>query len=215
MSAHYDEEAQVEELRRWWKENWLPLAAGLVLGLGAIFGWQTYVNHRDARRIDAAQLFAELSTAASANKYEDAAKLADRLVADYDDTPYATAAALKMAQLAVADAKFDAAQTRLQWAAAHVADKALKPLVALRLARVQWQQGKPADALKTLSVDSGAYAGLFAELRGDINLAEGDRAAARAAYAQALEKLDSQDAPSREMLQQKFDDLADAAGTPS
>ncbi|GAC1622776.1 MAG: YfgM family protein [Nevskia sp.] len=211
MSTHYDDEAQVEELRRWWKENWLPLAAGLALGLVAIFGWEAYGRSRDAHRAEAAQLFDEINKAATANQYDEAVKMTDRLVKDFDNTPYAAAAALKLAQLAVEAGKLDEAQARLQWASGHGSDPALKPLIDLRLARVLWQQGKPEDALKKLDGDAGAYAGLFAELRGDIKLAQGDRAAARAAYGQALEKLDPQQAPSRDSLQQKMDDLADAA----
>lgn len=211
MSTHYDDEAQVEELRRWWKENWKPLAAGLVLGLAVIFGWDAYGRSRDARRSKAAQLFTELGQAATAGKYDDAAKMGDRLVTDFASTPYAAAGALKLAQAAVEANKLDEAATRLQWAAAHADDKALKPLIALRLARVLWQQGKPDEALKTLDGDAGTYTGLYAELRGDIKLAQGDRAAARAAYEQALEKLDDQQAPARDALQLKLDDLADAA----
>lgn len=211
MSTHYDDEAQVEELRRWWKENWIALAAGLALGLAAIFGWEAYGRSRDAHRAEGAHMFDELGQAAAAGKYDDVAQMADRLAKDFDNTPYAVAAALKAAQLAVDTNKLDDAATRLQWAAAHGDDKALKPLIDLRLARVLWQQGKPEDALKHLEGDAGAYTGLVAELRGDIKLAQGDRAAARAAYEQALEKLDPQQAPSRDLLQQKLDDLADAA----
>lgn len=211
MSTHYDDEAQVEELRRWWKENWKPLAAGLALGLVVIFGWDAYGRSRDARRAEAAQLFTELGQAATAGKYDEAAKMADRLAADFESTPYAAAGALKLAQAAVEANKLDDAATRLQWAAAHADDKALKPLIALRLARVLWQQGKPDEALKGLEGDAGTYAGLYAELRGDIKLSQGDRAAARAAYEQAIGTLDDQQAPARDALQLKLDDLADAA----
>lgn len=210
MSTHYDDEAQVEELRRWWKENRLPLAAGLALGLAAIFGWEAYTNHRDAHRAEAAQLFDELGKAVAANKFDDATGMADRLVKDYDNTPYAAAGALKIAQVDVGTNKLDDAHARLVWAAEHSDDRALKPLIDLRLARVLFQQGKADEALKKLDGDAGAYAGLFAELRGDIKLSQGDRAAAREAYALALEKLEAQ-APNRSMLQQKLDDLADAA----
>ncbi len=215
MSTHYDDEAQVEDLRRWWKENWMPLAAGLGLGLAAIFGWQFWTQSRDAHRAEGAQMFEELKNAVTAQKYDDAVKLTDRLVKDYDNTPYAAAGALKMAQAAVEANKLDEANARLTWAAGHAADSALKPLVSLRLARVLWQQGKPEDALKQLDGETGAFAGLYAELRGDIKLAQGDRAAARAAYAQALEKLDPKEAPSRANLQQKLDDLAEAGAVQS
>lgn len=211
MSTHYDDEAQIEDLRRWWKENWKPLVAGLALGLSAIFGWEAYGRSRDAHRAEGARMFDDLKKAVVANKYDEAVQMTDRLVKDFANTPYAAGGALKLAQAAVDAGKLDDARTRLAWAADHGDDQALKPLIELRLARVLWQQGKPEDALKLLDGDAGAYAGLYAELKGDIKLAQGDRAAARAAYEQALEKVDPAQAPSREGLQQKLDDLAEAA----
>lgn len=216
MSTHYDDEAQVEDLRRWWKENWLALAVGLGLGLGAIFGWEYYNRQKDETRGQASQLFEEMKKAVAAKQYDDAVKMADRLVADYDSTPYAVAGAMKLAQAAVDEARLEDARTRLEWAAAHSDDAALKPLIALRLARVLWQQGKPAEALQRISGEAGAYNALYAELRGDIKLAEGDRAAALAAYTEARTQLGLASAgtpngPMAELLQKKIDDLADVA----
>ena len=45
------------------------------------------------------------------------------------------------------------------------------------------QQGKPDDALKTLNaVDPGAFAARYAEVRGDVLLAKGDRDGALKEY---------------------------------
>ena len=35
MATHYDDEAQVDAIKSWWKENWLALAGGLE-GVGAV-----------------------------------------------------------------------------------------------------------------------------------------------------------------------------------
>lgn len=216
MSTHYDDEAQVEDLRRWWKENWKPLAIGLVLGLSAIFAYEAYTRNKDNKRAEASQLFEELKAAVTGNKYDEAVKMGDRLVADFDSTPYAVAGALKLAQAAVEASKLEEARARLEWAAANAKDAALKPLIQLRLARVTWQQGKAPEALKLLDGDAGTYAVLFDELRGDIKLAEGDRAAALAEYTKALGVLGTAtagtpNAPIAEALQRKVDDLADVA----
>ncbi|MEW8396328.1 MAG: tetratricopeptide repeat protein, partial [Candidatus Thiodiazotropha sp.] len=40
MSEYQTEEEQVEAIKRWWKENGTSVIAGLVIGLGGIFGWQ-------------------------------------------------------------------------------------------------------------------------------------------------------------------------------
>jgi len=212
MSTHYDDEAQVEELRRWLRENWKAIAGGIVLGLAVIFGWEAYNRNRDAHRAEGAQLFEQLQTAASGDKYDDAVKICDRLVKEFENTPYAVAAAMKVAQLAVTSGKADDARGRLEWAASHNGDDALKPLIQFRLAEVLWQSGKVDEALKQLTGAAGPYEALYSELQGDIKLSQGDRAAAYSAYDNALKKYDAKGNPAgKELLQQKLDDLADAA----
>jgi predicted negative regulator of RcsB-dependent stress response len=211
VSTHYDDEAQVEQLRQWWKDNWLPLAGGLVVGLIAIFGWEGYTRHRDAHSAEASQLFDDMKKAADAGKYDDAVAMTDKLGKNFDGTPYAAAAALKLAQAAVVMGKLDDASTRLQWVIAEGSDDGVKSLAKLRLARVQWQQGKLDDALKTLDGVDAGYAVLVAELRGDIKLAQGDRSAAYAAYQEALAKQTPDSVATKAGLQRKLDDLADVA----
>ncbi len=209
MTTHFDDEAQVEQLRRWWKENWLPLASGLALGLAAIFGWQAWTRYQDGQAGQASHLFEDLRRAVNANKYDEAVPMADRLQKDFAGTPYAVDGQLKLAQAAFDSGKLDDARTRLEWAAANSKDAAIRGLVKLRLARVLWQQAKPDDALKQLDGPDAAYAPLYAELRGDILLSKGDRNGARSAYADALQTL-AADSPARDGLQHKVDDLAEA-----
>ena len=210
MTTHYDDEAQVEQLRQWWRENWLPLGLGLVLGLSAILGWQAWNRHVDAHAAEGSHLFQDLGAAAQTGDYKIVATMADRLVKDFSDTPYAADGALRAAEAAVRSGKPEEAQGRLQWVIDHGKDEGLKSLAHLRLAQVLWQIGKPDDALRQLDGDAGAYAGLYSELRGDIKLAQGDRAGARAAYQQALQE-QANEAVGHGELQRKLDDLADAA----
>jgi len=211
VATHYDEEAELEQLRRWWRENRLPLVAGLALGLAAIFGWQAWRAHRDARAAEASHLYEDLDKATALRKLDDATQMGERLEQDYADTPYAGVAALKLAQIAAAQNKFDEARKHLAWAAEHAKDPELRPLARLRLAQILWQLNKPQEALQQLQGDPGSYAELYDELRGDIELATGDRAAARAAYEQALKALGKEETTAREGLQRKLDDLAVAA----
>lgn len=209
--SHYDDEAQAERLKAWWKENWIALAAGLVLGLGGIFGWGQYQVHQQQRAAEAARMFDDLKTALVADKAEDATSIGDKLKTEYGKTPYAAQAMLRLAQHAVDKNRYDEAVPPLAWVAANSADPQLKPLASLREARVLSQQGKFDEALALLSGSTAeAYAALAEELRGDIKLAQGDRKSARAAFQKALIASDTA-AANRETLQRKIDDLADAA----
>lgn len=204
--SHYDDEAQMEQLSRWWKENWMALAAGLVLGLGGIFGWEAWQNTQTGKAEQASQIFEDLKKAA-VGKPEQAAELGKTLMQDFSSTPYAAQAALLLAQKAAEQADWAPAEERLNWVIKNAKDAGFQKIARLRLARVLWQQNKPDDALKQLEVkDDDAFASLYQELRGDIKLSQNDRKAAHEAYEKALA---SGPAPaSRELLQRKLDDLA-------
>ena len=73
----------------------------------------------------------------------------------------------------------------------------------MRIARLQIDQGKPDGALATLAAaEPGAFAGRFAEVRGDALWAKGDRPAALKAYREA--KVAPAGAPGDDMLALKI-----------
>jgi predicted negative regulator of RcsB-dependent stress response len=207
MATHLDDEQELENLKRWFKENWIALAAGLVIGFGAIGSWQAWKTHKDNQSLAASQMYDDMKKAVTAGNTDEAKTIADKLQADYAGTPYASAAALRLAQISVTAHDYDAAQKRLDWVSAHGEGDGLKQLATLRKARVLWQQSKPDDALKLLDGDAGDFASLYAELKGDIAYSKNDRDTARKAYQTALDK-SPEAAANRALLQQKLDDLA-------
>ena len=209
--SHYDDEDQAQRVKQWWKENWIALAAGLVLGLSGIIGWDQYKEHKLDRGAEAAKMFEDLKTALVSDKAEEANIIADKLKTKFASTPYAAQGLLRIAQHAVEKGRFDEALPPLAWVAANSEDKVLQPLAQLRQARVLSQQGKFDEAIKLLdsNVDE-SYAALVQELRGDILLAQGNRKGARESFQKALTATTDATA-NRETLQRKIDDLADAA----
>jgi predicted negative regulator of RcsB-dependent stress response len=209
--SHYEDEAQVVLLKQWWNENWKALAAGLILGLGGIFGWQEWQNHKNKVAEQASQIFDDLKKTAP----DKGADLADKLQQDFGGTPYAAQAALLMAQRLADKNDWTGAQARLEWVAKNAGDRGLVKIAKLRLARVLWQQRQPEQALAQLEIkDDDPFASLYQDLRGDIKLAQGDKAAARAAYRKALDLGPA--AAAREFIQRKLDDLpAPAADKPA
>lgn len=203
--SHYEDEAQLDQLRRWWRENWMALAGGLALGLGGIFGWEAWQDFQTGKAEQASQIYEDMKKSL-ADKTDQAARLGRTLMKDYAGTPYAAQAALLLAQRAAGEFDWGPAEERLNWVIRHSDDPGLQKIARLRLARVLWQQNKPDDALKLLDVkDDDAFASLYQELRGDIKLSQNDRDAARTAYEKAM-ALGPQPA-SREYLQRKLDDL--------
>ena len=78
------------------------------------------------------------------------------------------------------------ALARLQQVEAATRDDELKLVVRLRIARLQIEQNRIDEALATLNaVQPGAFAGRYAEVRGDALLAKGDRNGALKAYREA------------------------------
>lgn len=212
MTTHYDDEAQAEHLKQWWKENWMALAGGLVIGLAAIFGWEGWQSYKDGRNQQASRMYEDLKNALADSRRDDAARIGDALAGEYAATPYAAGAALFLAAEAVKAGDFDTALNRLRWVREHGSDDGLRQVARLREARVLWQQGQLDAALAVLDGDVGEFSALAEELRGDIRLAQGDRSAARAAYEKAL-AASGEDAAAREGLQRKLDDLADVVNS--
>ena len=211
MATHYEDEEEVENLKRWWKENWKSLVAGLVIGLGAIGGYEGYRRYQLAQSEQASQIYEDLKAAIAAKKADEVTALGDKLVKDFAKTPYAAGAALRLAQQGVEQGKLDDAAKHLQWVAGNSKDDGLRDLANLRLARVLWQQKKVDDALKLTEGEHGAYNALFSELRGDIKLSQGDRAAARASYEAAVKA--SEAGAVNSDLQRKLDELADVVNS--
>lgn len=212
MATHIDDEEQLELLKQWWRENWIALVAGLGIGVGAIGGWEGYQRWNNGRAETASQMYEDLKKAYTESRPEDAGKLLDGLMADYATTPYASVAALRAAQVSASAGELEQAAQRLAWVIEHADDAGLVQLAKLRRARVLFAQAQHDPALALLAGDAGSFGSLYEELRGDILLAKGDRAAARAAYEKALAAADDA-AINRSLLEQKLDDLAVAAKT--
>lgn len=212
MATHIDDEEQLENLRQWWKENWVALAAGLGIGIGAIGGWEGYKRWHEGRAETASQMYEDMKKALAASKLDEAGQIVERLNADYAGTPYAAAASLRSAQAAVERGDLEGAAASLSWVIENADDEGLAQLARLRKARVLFAQNKHDEALATLSGEAGSFASLYEELRGDVLLAKGDRPAARSAYEKALSAAD-ETAANRSLLEQKLDDLAVAASS--
>ncbi len=204
----YDDYEQNERVIKWLRENGVSIVVGIIIGLVVIFGWQRWRTHQAGNEAAAAQLYQQMQIAHASNKPDVSARLAEQLMKDYAKSTYAVFAASDRARQHVQDKQLDKAAASLAWAAAHVDDNALNPLVQLRIAQVQLARNQGAQALATLdAMAPTAYPGMTQELRGDVLVKLGRADDARKAYQGALTAL-SEQAPQRGVLQMKIDDLA-------
>lgn len=196
-----DEHEQGERVRAWLRNNGLALIVGIILGLGAIFGWKWWQQERQDQRVAAGAAYQATVQAIAAGDLDAAAPK----VAALDARPYSTLGALHLAKAQVDAGRPEAAIETLRDASAD--DPALARVVQLRLARLYVDAGRAEEALSLLA-DAEQPAAL--ELKGDAEVALGRRDAARASYERALSGLDA-GAPQRQLLEIK---LVAAGGTP-
>lgn len=195
MSEMRTEEEQIQAIKDWWKKNGSSLLIGIGAALAIVFGWQAWQNHQSNQRTQAASQFADLINAysdTSDDKRADTVSyLADKLSGDFEDSAYATYGMLILARQQMMEQDDpEAAIKSLQWAQSHGAERGPLSLVVInRLAQAQFAAGQLDEALATIegAKNPGSFQALFAELKGDILVAKGDRSAAREAYLAARE----------------------------
>jgi predicted negative regulator of RcsB-dependent stress response len=210
-----DEHEQGELVQKWLRENAWSIVIGVAVGLALIFGWQQWKAHRGKRVAEATAQYQALTDAVTAKKDADVAKIADDLRTNFQDTAYAAFAAMQQADAATVKGDLAAAAGDLQWAREHTGADSLKSLIDVRLARVKLAQGDADGTIKLLDgIPKTDYVGVVDEIRGDALVKLGRSDDARAAYQEALTKLDP-GAPNRSFVQMKLDDLAATAPAPA
>lgn len=198
-----DEHEQGERVRSWLRENGAGLIGGVVLGLAIIGGWQWWQKQQQAKRVEVADRYQSALEHIQSKQLDQA----QPLIAGLGGSAYATLAALDLAKAQVDAGNGDAAIATLQ--AARTLDPALAAVVKQRRARLLIDAGKADEALQLLA-DQPEDADIL-EIRADAQFALGHHDQARAAYEQALTKLDV-GAPQRRLVELK---LSQAGGTPA
>ncbi|MBP8112331.1 YfgM family protein [Aeromonas media] len=204
MEVYTTEEQQVEVIKSWWKENGTSVLAGTVIGLVGLFGWRYYNELQQTNQEAASQAYNAMT--AQLAKGDDAAlEQAKSFISAHQGDAYAELAALQLAAAAVKAGKLDLAAEQLTLVAAS-GDESIKPIAALRLARVLKDQGKADEALAQLGkINNDAFKAQVAEVRGDVLLGQGKPEEARDAYQVAA---DAGGLQSSAELKLKMDDLA-------
>jgi predicted negative regulator of RcsB-dependent stress response len=201
------EQEQVDAFKHWWKDNGkgVILALALVLGgFAAMQGWQAYKAKQTS---GAATLFAEVAKQVDSKDPKRINDAAGAVMEKYGSSAYASRAALVAAQASIEAKDAAHAKTQLRWVIDHASEPGLKEVARLRLASVLLDEKDYASALALLEgTHPDDYAGLYADLRGDVLNAQGKKEEARTAYQLALDKTDSKSSY-HNLLQMKLDAL--------
>ncbi len=205
MEVYTTENEQVDAVRRFFAENGKALAIGVVLGIAALGGWRYWQSHENTALTEASASFQQATTALTDNKADGVAYL--EKFAQNNSNSYGVFAALQLADHFVQAKDFTNAEKQLNQASQLSKDENLLSLVNYRLARVQLQENKLDDALKTLdNVKGDGWMAMQQEVRGDVLLAKGDTKGARDAYSKGLDSKPSQTLQT--MLRMKLNNLS-------
>ncbi|GAB3367188.1 tetratricopeptide repeat protein [Lysobacter rhizosphaerae] len=195
-----DEHEQSERVREWLRRNGSALVFGIALGLAAIGGWQWWQRHQAAQQSKAASDYQAAVDAIQAGD-----KAASAKVQAVPEGIFRALAQLEMAKSQLQANQNDAAIATLR--SVRTSDPALTAIVNQRLARVLID-AKQADAALKLVGNGDSMVVL--EIRGDAQLALGQRDQARDSYGKALLKAEV-GTPQRRLIELK---LIQAGGTP-
>lgn len=207
MAYDLEEQEQIDEFKAWWKQYGKMVSTLVIGGIALYASYQVwhYMQHQQA--VSASTEYQALVTTDAKDLkaiQEKSAGIMDK----FSGTPYAARAALFAAK-ANYDAKdIKSAKAQLDWAIKNAKESAASTLASLQLANILIEEKDYEGALKLLNAphDVG-FAGLFADLKGDVLNAQGKTAEAKTAYEDALKKLDAQ-GKYRAITQRKLESLS-------
>ncbi|HEX9450791.1 MAG TPA: tetratricopeptide repeat protein [Burkholderiales bacterium] len=189
MAFDLEEQEQIAELKQFWKQYGtliVTLAVAALVAFAGMQGWRYYKNSQSGQ---ASALFTKFGEAVRKNDVKEIRALGKQVMDGFGSTAYGPSAAMLLAKINYENGEPAAAAEQLQWAIDKAKDAETAELARLRLASIRLDEKKYDEALKLLETKhSAAMETLYADLRGDVMVAQGKTAEARAAYKMAIEK---------------------------
>lgn len=192
MAYDLEEQEQLDELKAWWKTYGKMVSAAVAVLLLAYATYQGWHVYQAKQAVEASAEFQALQVIDNQDVKAILAKAA--VITDkYAATPYAGRAALFAAKANYAVNDVKSAKSQLEWAISHARESSVSAIASLQLANILAEEKDYQGALKLLDAkhDTG-FDGLFYDMKGDVLVAMGKKDEAKAAYKDALGKLDPQ-----------------------
>ena len=212
MAEEYlTDDEQLEAVKRVIVEYAPWLIGGVLVGAALFFGYRYFQTYTNERAYKAGAEFSSLTTSLQANDHARSRQIADSLIKNYANTPYADQAQLTLARLDVDEGQLDKAIAPLTQVMNDSKDTELRQIARLRLARVLTDQGKADAAINTLAAPMpAAFSARYHEVRGDAYVAKKDIPHALIEYQAALGAADMSGINAG-LLELKIQDLGAAA----
>lgn len=186
MALDLEEQDQLDALKTWWKTNGnkVLIVTGLVLvTVAGYMGWKQY----QVQQSEAASTKFMLLGDTSPTDVKTIKTISAEIIENYPSTPYAARAALISAKANYNAKDIDSAKMHSEWAYKNASEDAVKTLAQLQLAAILAEQKEYEAALKLLNEKhEPSFDGLFADLKGDVLVAQGKPDDAKLAYQEAL-----------------------------
>ena len=185
------EQEQLDALKAYWKQygnliTWALIAALAVYA--GLNGWKWWQREQSAK---AGALYEQLATGRSGNDAQRAGQVFGDLKERYPRTVFAEQGGLLAARVQFDRGQTDAASASLTWVADNARKTNTRSVARLRLAGLLLQAKDYDAALKQLDqAKAPTFEALVADRRGDVLLAQGKAAEARAAYQAAWKAMD-------------------------
>ena len=182
-SLDLQEQEQLDNLKAFWKQYGNLITWVITACLLAFAAWNAWGWYQRDQAVKAAAMFDELDKAAVAGEVDKVGRIFTDLKDRYGRTVFAEQAGLLAARVQFDKGQADAARASLAWVADNAGQDEYRSVARLRLAGLQLDAKQYDAALKTLDANTAApFAGLVADRRGDVLLAQGKTAEARSAY---------------------------------
>ena len=166
MAYTIEEEQELSAIKAWWQENYKFIIACFVIACVGVFGWNYWQSYQLQKIHNVSAEYEQVLFNYKKDPQAQEAQFA-QFIKNNEKTAYAVLALLDKAKIAVEKQDFTQAEEALKQA-------------------VQFQLGQFDPALDSLKlVKDEAWNGAKNILVGDIQLAKGDKEAAKSAYQQA------------------------------
>ena len=208
MSDLYDTHEQGERVKSWLRENGSAIVMGLVLAFGLMFGFKQWQVWETSKRQQASAEYQVMASLIKDENMDAAVSNYEILKTEYPKSAYTSMAAMMMAKSRLIAGQLDLAANDLEFAMEHAQPQPVQVIARERLARLRLSQGDTDAALKLLeeSPSTVGFEAQFAEIRGDIYMANGEPEMAIASYQTALNELE-EGVGNRELLKIKLEAL--------